>query len=367
MTRRSYFITGAAGFIGSHVAESLLARGDTVFGFDNFDEFYDPAIKANNVAAALTNDRYRLIRGDIRDEAMIAELLHTHQPDVVIHLAARAGVRPSIVNPMSYISANIVGTGSVLQAVERCHIPHVVLASSSSVYGTTSTPPFGEAEMADRPSSLYAATKRANEIAAYAYHHLYGTTISCLRFFTVYGPRQRPEMAIHKFTRLIDAGDELPMFGNGSSLRDYTFIDDIVTGVIASADRPNGFRIYNLGTTDTVMLSDLVDMIAARLGKSPVIRNLPDQGGDVPFTHADISLAGRELGYRPTTNIEQGLDRFIEWYSDSRFLALKSSPQGAPRIPAQTVPSQAVPAQAVPVLAVPGQAARADELMREAS
>ncbi len=234
-------------------------------GLDNFDEFYDPAIKAQNVAAALTNERYRLVRGDIRDEALVTELLHTHQPDVMIHLAARAGVRPSIVNPMSYISANIVGTGSVLQAAERCNIKHVVLASSSSVYGATSTPPFGEAESADRPSSLYAATKRANEMAAYAYHHLYGTTISCLRFFTVYGPRQRPEMAIHKFTRLIDTGEQLPMFGNGSSLRDYTFIDDIVTGVVAAADRPHGFRIYNLGTTDRTV-SDLITMIARRLG-----------------------------------------------------------------------------------------------------
>jgi UDP-glucuronate 4-epimerase len=237
---------------------------------------------------------------------------------------------------MSYISANIVGTSSVLQAAERCRIQHLVLASSSSVYGATSTPPFREAESADRPSSLYAATKRANEMAAYTYHHLYGTTISCLRFFTVYGPRQRPEMAIHKFTRLIDAGEELPIFGTGSSLRDYTFIDDIVAGVIASADRPNGFRIYNLGTTDTVQLNRLVSMIAHRLGKPALVRNLPEQGGDVPFTHADISLAARELDYRPTTDIGRGLDSFIEWYRHSR--TSRPEPAVAPFIPTQKTP-----------------------------
>ncbi len=337
MTSRCYFVTGAAGFIGSHVTDRLLARGDSVVGLDNFDEFYDPAIKARNIAMALNDDRFRLVRGDIRDEAMLVELLQTHQPDVVIHLAARAGVRPSIVNPMSYISANIVGTGSVLQAVERSQVPHLVLASSSSVYGATSSPPFSEAESADRPSSLYAATKRANEMAAYTYHHLYGTTISCLRFFTVYGPRQRPEMAIHKFTRLIDDGDELPLYGNGSSLRDYTYIDDIVTGVLASADRPNGFRVYNLGTTDKVQLTHLVAMIGDRLGKRPNIRHLPEQGGDVPFTHADISLAAAELDYAPTTDIDLGLDRFLDWYRHSR---RRPSPVAAPTMTVQTAPAR---------------------------
>ena len=333
---RKYFVTGAAGFIGSHVVDKLLERGDSVVGLDNFDEFYDPAIKARNVAAALKSDRFRLVRGDIRDEALVGELLHTHQPNVVIHLAARAGVRPSIVNPMSYVSANIVGTTSVLQAAQRFGISHIVLASSSSVYGATSTPPFSEAESADRPSSLYAATKRANELSAYTYHHLYGMTISCLRFFTVYGPRQRPEMAIHKFTRLIDAGEELPMFGNGLTLRDYTYIDDIVGGVIASADRPNGFRIYNLGTTDTVALGHLVTLISDRVGKQAVVRQLPEQGGDVPFTHADITLAMKELDYHPTTNIADGLDTFVKWYRGSRPSAvapstvLRSSPLPVP-------------------------------------
>ena len=347
MTHRKYLITGAAGFIGSHVADTLLRRGDRVVGLDNFDEFYDPAIKQRNVAGALQHDRYRLIRGDIRDEALVGELLHTHQPDVVIHLAARAGVRPSLVNPMSYISANVVGTSSVLQACERFGVKHVVLASSSSVYGATSVPPFREADAADRPSSLYAATKRANELAAYTYHHLYGMTISCLRFFTVYGPRQRPEMAIHKFTRLIDDGDQLPVYGNGSSVRDYTFIDDIVSGVIAAADRPNGFRVYNLGTTDTVALTQLITLIARRLGKTPSITSLPEQGGDVPVTHADVSLAMRELDYRPTTRIEQGLDAFVEWYQDMRSGAVT----GHARIETPPVVAAVVP----------------DELMREAS
>jgi len=314
MGAHRYVVTGAAGFIGSHVVERLLGRGDTVTGLDNFDEFYDPRIKEANVAASLRSDRYRLIRGDIRDADLLDKLLREDQPDAIIHLAARAGVRPSIVDPMSYISVNIAGTGTLLQQAQRHGVEHLVLASSSSVYGATSTPPFSERESADRPSSPYAATKRANELAAYAHHHLYGTTVSCLRFFTVYGPRQRPEMAIHKFTRLIDAAQELPMFGDGSSLRDYTFIDDIVTGVIASADRPNGFRIYNLGTTDTVPLRRLIGLLAERLGRPALIRQLPEQGGDVPFTHADVSLARLELDYRPTTGIAQGLDAFVEWY-----------------------------------------------------
>jgi UDP-glucuronate 4-epimerase len=314
MKSQTYLLTGAAGFIGSHVAERLLARGDFVVGLDNFDRVYDAKIKTRNVATATRNDSYRLVHGDIRDEDLVARLLHDYKPDVVIHLAARAGVRPSIEDPMAYISTNIVGTGVILQQAMLAGISHVVLASSSSVYGATSTPPFKEVEMADRPSSLYATTKRANEMAAYTYNHLYGMTVACLRFFTVYGPRQRPEMAIHKFTRLIDSNQEVPMFGDGSTRRDYTFIDDIVSGVVASADRPMGFRIYNLGTTDTVLLRPLIGLIADRLGKPARIRELEMQDGDVPFTHADISLAATELGYRPTTDITRGLDSFVDWY-----------------------------------------------------
>jgi UDP-glucuronate 4-epimerase len=314
MGSQTYLLTGAAGFIGSHVAERLLARGDTVVGLDNFDRVYDAAIKTRNVSAAIRSDRYQLVYGDIRDEDLVARLMKDYRPDVVIHLAARAGVRPSIEDPMSYISTNIAGTGVILQQAMLAGISHVVLASSSSVYGATSTPPFREAEMADRPSSLYATTKRANEMAAYTYSHLYDMSFACLRFFTVYGPRQRPEMAIHKFTRLIDTNQEVPMFGDGSTRRDYTFIDDIVTGVIASADRPRGFRIYNLGTTDTVLLRPLIGLIADRLGKTARIRELEIQDGDVPFTHADISLAASELDYRPTTDITRGLDSFVDWY-----------------------------------------------------
>ena len=314
MQPRTYFVTGAAGFIGSSVSERLLARGDTVIGLDNFDRVYDAKIKARNVAAAKLSDQYQLVRGDIRDEELVGSLLREHQPDVIIHLAARAGVRPSIEDPMSYIAVNIVGTGAVLHQAMLAGLSHIVLASSSSVYGATSTPPFREDEMADRPSSLYAATKRANEMAAYTYTHLYGMSLACLRFFTVYGPRQRPEMAIHKFARLIDSGEEVPMFGDGSTRRDYTFIEDIVTGVVAAADRPLGFRIYKLGTTDTVPLRVLIGLLADRLGKPARIREMPMQDGDVPFTHADISLASTELDYRPTTDITRGLDSFVDWY-----------------------------------------------------
>jgi UDP-glucuronate 4-epimerase len=315
MNARTYLVTGAAGFIGSHVVERLLARGDRVVGLDNFDTVYQPDIKRRNIARVAHNANYTLVRGDICDETLLAGLLATHRPDVVIHLAARAGVRPSIDDPMSYIAVNITGTGAVLHQAKLAGISHVVLASSSSVYGANSVPPFREDEIADRPSSLYAATKRANELAAYTYHHLHGMTLACLRFFTVYGPRQRPEMAIHKFTRLIDSGAEVPMFGAGATSRDYTYVDDIVTGVVASADRPLGFRIYNLGTTDTVGLRPLIDMIAERLGKPARIKELPVQDGDVPLTHADISLAAQDLDYRPTTKIAEGLDRFVDWYS----------------------------------------------------
>jgi UDP-glucuronate 4-epimerase len=292
----------------------LLSRGDTVVGIDNFDPYYDPAVKWRNLENALVNERFTLHQADIRDAAAMDAIIGATAPDVVVHLAARAGVRPSLQDPHVYFDVNVMGTESVLRAIRRHGVPHAVLASSSSVYGATSRPPFREDEAADHPSSPYAATKRANEVAAYAHHHIWGTTITLLRFFTVYGPRQRPEMAIHRFAALIAAGRPVPMFGDGTAARDYTFIDDIVAGVLASVDRPNGYRIYNLGTTAQVLLRQLISQLAARMGRPALIERMPLQEGDVPLTHADISLARRELDYEPKTDITEGLGRFVDWF-----------------------------------------------------
>ncbi len=318
---KTYLVTGAAGFIGSHVCQALLARGDAVVGLDNFDDAYSPTIKVRNVQAASMHRAYRLVHGDIRDGALLDQVFGETRFDAIVHLAARAGVRPSIQMPTLYDAVNVAGTTMILERAAAFGVGHLVLASSSSVYGATSTPPFREdAGSADHPSSPYAATKRANEIAAYAFHHLYGSTVTCLRFFTVYGPRQRPEMAIHKFTRMIAAGETVTMFGDGSSTRDYTFIDDIVAGVLAAVDRPNGYRIYNLGTTSTIALSHLVSKISALVGRDADIARLPMQDGDVPTTHADISLARRELDYEPSTPIDEGLSIFVDWFVADRVL-----------------------------------------------
>jgi len=316
---KTYLVTGAAGFIGSHVCQALLARGDAVVGFDNFDDAYSPTIKVRNVQRASTHPAYRLVHGDIRDGELLDQVFGETRFDAIVHLAARAGVRPSIQMPTLYDAVNVAGTTMILERAAASGVEHLVLASSSSVYGATSKPPFREdAGSADHPSSPYAATKRANEIAAYAFHHLYGSTVSCLRFFTVYGPRQRPEMAIHKFTRMIAAGEQVTMFGDGSSTRDYTFVDDIVAGVLAAVDRPNGYRIYNLGTTSTIALSQLISKISDLVGRDADIACLPTQDGDVPTTHADISLARRELGYEPSIPIDVGLAIFVDWFIADR-------------------------------------------------
>jgi UDP-glucuronate 4-epimerase len=311
-SERTVLLTGGAGFIGSHVVEALLARGDRVVNVDSFDTFYDPAIKRRNVEAALAHPGHLLVEGDIRDERTLA---WEHAPfHGVVHLAARAGVRPSIQQPALYDDVNVRGTTMMLEMARRHESGHFVFGSSSSVYGATSPVPFRESEPADRPSSPYASTKRANELACHAYHHLYGMDITCLRFFTVYGPRQRPEMAIHKFTRLIDAGEEVELYGDGTSRRDYTYIEDIVDGVLRALDRPAGYRILNLGATATTPLLDLARMIAERLGRPLRVRHLPEQAGDVPITYADVTRAREELGYRPATPIAEGLTRFVEWY-----------------------------------------------------
>jgi len=311
---RRVLVTGAAGFIGSHLSERLLARGDEVLGLDNFNSFYDPAIKRRHAAELSRGEGFRMIEGDIRDRELVARLFAEEQPDSVIHLAAMAGVRPSLEDPVHYHDVNCTGTAVLLEAARRAGLKRFVFGSSSSVYGGNEKVPFHEGDDVSGPVSPYAATKRANELTCATFSSLYGMDIACLRFFTVYGPRQRPEMAIHKFVRLLEGGQPLPCFGDGSSERDYTFIDDIMDGVLKAHDRSSGYRIYNLGESSTISLRDLVGAIGRATGIDPQVDWLPSQPGDVPRTFADVSRAKSELGYDPQVGIEQGLARFVQWY-----------------------------------------------------
>jgi len=343
MTR--VLLTGAAGFIGSHVAEWLVSRGDEVVGLDNFDTFYARAVKEANVAALRRGPRFRLVEGDIRDAKLVADLMTADT--AVVHLAARAGVRPSLEDPALYASVNIEGTAVLLEAARRAGARRFVFGSSSSVYGDTAPVPFNEDWPALMPISPYAATKRAGELLCATFAQLYGLRIMALRFFTVYGPRQRPDLAIHKFTRLVAEGRPLPFYGDGSSERDYTYIDDIVKGVLAAVDwtapdwRPIGrdtadapparsgveasataapgsaLEIVNLGESRTTRLDALVALIGRAVGKEPRLERLPEQPGDVRRTCADVRKAGRLLGYRPSTAVEDGIPRFVRWYEEA--------------------------------------------------
>ncbi|MCB9762960.1 MAG: GDP-mannose 4,6-dehydratase [Alphaproteobacteria bacterium] len=306
-------ITGGAGFIGSHTAEALLARGDRVTVLDAFDFGYDPALKAENVREALAHPGYRLVRGDIRDAALLAHLFTTDRPDVVVHLAARAGVRPSLVDPHSYIDVNLRGTTTLLEAMRDHGLDRLVFASSSSVYGARGSGTFKESDVVDVPASPYAATKRAGELLTATWHHLYGIQATCLRFFTVYGPRQRPDMAIRIFCERVRAGEPITMFGDGSSERDYTFVDDIVAGVVSAVDRPLGHCVLNLGNAEPVRLDTLIRKIGQATGCAPLVTRSGDQPGDVPRTCADVSRAEALLDYRPTTPLDVGLRRFVRW------------------------------------------------------
>jgi len=317
-------VTGGAGFIGSHLTRRLLAQGERVTALDSFHDFYDPRLKRANVEPFLEHpewsDRYRLVEGDIRDVERVERLFAGNDFTSVVHLAARAGVRPSLAEPILYEDVNCIGTLRLLEAARR-HGPRVfVFGSSSSVYGINRKVPFAEDDVVNQPISPYATTKRSGELLGYNYHHLYGLQVSCLRFFTVYGPAQRPEMAIHKFTDLLARGEPVPLFGDGSSRRDYTYIDDIVDGVVAARDLAPGFEILNLGGAETTTLADLVRWIAAELAVEPRIDYLPAQPGDVPITYADVTKAGRLLGYSPKVPIREGLRRFVAWYRDSRQL-----------------------------------------------
>ncbi|MEK7668346.1 MAG: GDP-mannose 4,6-dehydratase [Gemmatimonadota bacterium] len=323
----SFLVTGAAGFIGSHVAEALLAGGHQVVGLDNFDDFYPRPVKEANLARALASAAFRLVEGDVRDAQLLSGLIRADT--VVVHLAARAGVRPSIELPELYTSANVLGTMTVLETARRAGARRVIFAGSSSVYGDTSPVPFSEDWPAIAPISPYAATKRAGELLCGTYAHLYPMRIIALRFFTVYGPRQRPDLAIHKFARLIAEGRPVPFFGDGSTERDYTYIDDIVGGVLGAVDwtgvgsaGEGAFEIVNLGESRTTRLDRLVELISAALAAeglpaTPVLERHPAQPGDVRRTCADISKARRLLGYAPTTAVEEGIPRFVRWFKEA--------------------------------------------------
>lgn len=309
-------VTGAAGFIGSHVCEFLWERGHHLIALDNFNDYYDPRIKRHNVEKLFRRPRYELVEGDILDQNVLTTLFQTHHFDAIIHLAARAGVRPSIAQPMLYEKVNVRGTINLLEMARQQRIPKFIFGSSSSVYGEKRKVPFSEDDPVDNPISPYAATKKAGELVCYTYYHLYGIAVSCLRFFTVYGPRQRPDMAIYKFTNLIASGQKIPMYGDGSTKRDYTYITDIVDGIWRALENCSAYHIYNLGESRTIELSHLVDLIQNNLGMEAKIEKLPLQPGDVPITYADISRARKELGYNPQVTISEGIQRFVEWFKN---------------------------------------------------
>lgn len=309
-----YFVTGGAGFIGSHLIEHLLAKKHEIFCLDNFNDYYNPAIKWKNIEAARQHPNYKLIEGDILDEALLDQIFQQQQFHAIVHLAARAGVRPSVLQPKLYEEVNIRGTVNLLEIAKKYQIPKFIFASSSSVYGNNKKVPFSENDAVDNPISPYAATKKAGELICFTYSSLYDISVSCLRFFTVYGPRQRPDMAIHKFTKLIAYGQEIPIYGDGSAKRDFTFITDIVDGISRTIDKCEGYNIYNLGESRVVPLMQLIKVIEENLGQQARIKWLPPQPGDVAITYADISKATRELNYQPKVAIENGIRAFVEWF-----------------------------------------------------
>jgi UDP-glucuronate 4-epimerase len=309
-------VTGAAGFIGSHLCERLVARRDQVVGLDSFDPFYARSIKEANLARLAKDRGFTLVDADVRDAAALERAFATAKPEVVVHLAALAGVRPSLLDPVGYADVNVVGTQRIVDAVRAHGARRLVFASSSSVYGLDSHPPFKESDPCCKPLSPYASTKRSAELLLFAAHHLYSLDVTSLRFFTVYGPRQRPDLAIHKFARRIAAGQSIELYGDGTTSRDYTFVDDIIDGVTAAIDQPApepGYRIYNLGGSRPVALGKLVEMLGVALGKRPAVTYGVEQPGDMKRTLADLTLSRKALGYAPRVSMEEGLARFVEW------------------------------------------------------
>ncbi len=310
-------ITGAAGFIGSHLAERLLARGEQVVGLDNFDPFYPREAKERNLSGPKVHPGFTFVEADLRDAGAMAGLVERHRPRRIVHLAAKAGVRPSLENPAAYVEANVHGTLNLLLACQRFPVEHFVFASSSSVYGKDVQAACTEEAPTDSPASPYGATKKAGEVLCFTYHQLLKIPVTCLRLFTVYGPRQRPDLAIHKFVRLLEAGKAVPFFGDGSSRRDHTFVDDTVRGITAALDRPDGYQIYNLGRGNPVTLNEMLKAVESALGKEAVLDPQPEQPGDVRTTWADISKAQTRLGYQPKVQLEEGVERFVKWWREA--------------------------------------------------
>ena len=320
----TYFITGGAGFIGSTLSQKLIEQGNKVIAIDNFCDFYNPKIKENNVKELLQNENFKLYRADIRDRKALKEIFDENQIDIVMHLAAMAGVRPSIENPILYQEVNCMGTQNILEEMKEHNVKNGVFASSSSVYGNCKEVPFREDMIVDYAISPYAATKKANEVMAHVYHKLFDMNIVMLRFFTVYGPKQRPDLAINKFTRLMLEEKEIPMFGDGTTSRDYTYIDDIVDGIIKSCNycmnNQEVYEILNIGNSSPTTLKEMINTIGQALGIEPKIKQLPMQPGDVDRTYADISKAKTLIGYEPKTTFKEGIENFVKWYKENKNL-----------------------------------------------
>ncbi len=306
-------VTGAAGFVGSHLVDRLIHLGKDVVGIDNFDGFYERRLKEQNLKSAYASANFTLFEGDIRDPELLSRVFRSAEIYTVVHLAAKAGVRPSMANPRAYCSVNVNGTVELLEAMRSYGANKLVFASSSSVYGNNRRLPFCENAIVDEPISPYAATKRAGELLCHTYHHLYGFHVFALRLFTVYGPRQRPDLAIHKFTNMIINGQPINIYGDGSSSRDYTYVDDIIDGIQAAIARLNGFEIINLGRSDPVRLEDMISALETAIGKKAVRRYSSMQPGDVDITFADVAKAASILGYSPKTVFQKGISEFINW------------------------------------------------------
>ena len=323
----TYLITGGAGFIGSSLADKLLSEGKNVVVIDNFCDFYNPEIKENNIKHNLNNENYKLYKADIRDKEAVSRIFNENNIDVVIHLAAMAGVRPSIENPVLYQDVNCMGTQNILEEMKKHNCKKLVMASSSSVYGNCKEVPFKEDMIVDFAISPYAATKKANEVMTHVYHKLFDFNVIMLRFFTVFGERQRPDLAINKFTRLMLEDKPIPMFGDGTTSRDYTYIGDIVQGIENSIkyveENTNVYEVLNLGNSSPVTLKEMINTIAKVLNVEPKIEQLPMQPGDVDRTYADVSKAKRLIGYEPKTSFEEGIEKFVKWYKINKELYKK--------------------------------------------
>jgi len=309
-------VTGGAGFIGSHLCERLLNEGLEVLCLDNFNDYYDHNIKEQNIAGLKNNNSFKVVKGDILDLELLEKLFSQYDFEKIVHLAALAGVRSSILSPQMYVDVDIKGTVNLLEISRKFKVNQFIFGSSSSIYGINSKIPFSEDDSAELQVSPYAAAKKAGELYCKTYHHLYGIPTTILRFFTVYGPRQRPDMAIYKFTKLIMEGKPVPMFGDGTSERDYTYIGDCIDGIASAVKKPFDFEVFNLGNSATITLKDLIMLIARTLKMEPQINQLADQSGDVPITFADISKAGKLLDYVPKVHISEGIERFVLWFTE---------------------------------------------------